>query len=122
MSTSEIGRQLGVGKNSALSKAHRIGLPGREPIIDADKARKTRAEKREFGAAVTGAQAERAPALVAGPRGCRFPLWNDKESPTHEYCGGKVRDGRVYCDSHHARTHLKLTYARNDVKPLGTRY
>lgn len=32
-STAEIGRKVGCGKNGALSKAHRLGLPPREPPV-----------------------------------------------------------------------------------------
>ena len=48
---------------------------------------------------VTGFQA---PAPRAG--GCRWPMWNNTERATHEYCGNPLRAaGEPYCASHRER-------------------
>ena len=46
-------------------------------------------------------------AARAGFSGCRWPMWNDREKPTHRYCGAAVSfrpDGapRPYCAAHAA--------------------
>lgn len=40
--------------------------------------------------------------------GCRFPLWSDKELPTHKYCGEKRKDESSYCPDHHARCLVRV--------------
>ena len=60
----------------------------------------TAAIEKTFGISrVTGFQA---PAPRAG--GCRWPMWNNTERATHEYCGKRVRvAGEPYCASHRER-------------------
>jgi hypothetical protein len=44
--------------------------------------------------------------------GCRFPMWNDKERATLEYCGAERQDDSSYCPKHHKRTHVKASNKR----------
>jgi hypothetical protein len=36
----------------------------------------------------------------SGAAGCRWPLWDDIETPTHAYCGEATEAGRPYCALH----------------------
>lgn len=40
--------------------------------------------------------------------GCRWPLWGDREAPTHEYCGEeRAAAGKPYCAAHTERARGK---------------
>jgi hypothetical protein len=51
------------------------------------------------------------PIVVLKPRKCLFPLWADREQPTHVYCDEPVSHGKSYCAKHNAlcwqRTHAR---------------
>jgi hypothetical protein len=36
-----------------------------------------------------------------GPHGCRWPLWGDRQAPTHRYCEAEpAGEGKPYCAKH----------------------
>jgi GcrA cell cycle regulator len=84
--TGEIADRLGISKNAAIGKVHRLGLPPRDNPVDQ--------EARRANAAATEAAA-------AGADGCRFPMWPHGAAPTFVYCG-KQRLGvtEPYCSRH----------------------
>ena len=89
VSASEIGRRMGVSRNSIVGKAHRLGLPKRpSPIRWKPKPPKL----------LTLADIK--------PGQCLFP---DGEPGTDgfNFCGEPVIKGKPYCGPHYARTHYK---------------
>ena len=62
-----------------------------------------------------GARAEAAPLPVSlsasgeregGGRPCRWPLWGNRDRPTHEYCGANALPGESWCSEHLARAFI----------------
>lgn len=43
--------------------------------------------------------------LEEDSKGCKYPMWDDKEKATHEYCDEPKKSGSSYCDKHHKSTH-----------------
>ena len=121
LSTAQIGRMLGISKNSALAKAHRLKLPAREPIAAGAANAGMKRKRDAVGEMIAGALAAvrrpgetddpltpaAAPSanLSVRPRdGCRWPLWHDKERPTMEFCGLPIAaPGEPYCPDHRKR-------------------
>lgn len=92
-SKNEIGGRLDrLAKKGLVEKQGRVFF---RPRQDAAPARQPRGKRR----------APPAPALVLGKQGCCWPLWNDRERPTHQYCGAPAIEGRPYCPEHHARAY-----------------
>jgi len=94
---SEIGREIGVSKNSVVSKAHRLGLPGRLGPQNIAKAR----QKRREGEA----------AKVPDHSGCRFIAsddWHDRMKRGEQiYCGAPVHaPGSAWCEHHHSIVYI----------------
>lgn len=57
---------------------------------------------------VTEPAVEPPPVLASPPTNrCAFPLWNDRERPTHKYCGDPVAV-RSYCAAHSAIAYVGL--------------
>lgn len=130
-STITIGDMMGRTKNAVVGRAHRLKLPSRpSPIVREytrkagkvvrEYARKTspapqRPSMRSADALARAVRAERpvcvapppiVPRVEATPReqtGCKWPLWDSTERPTHTYCDAP-RDGcGPYCAAHHAK-------------------
>lgn len=96
--TLEIGRRLGMGKNSILGKAHRLKLPGRTSPLKTPPAPK-RLEPRDL-------------------RGCRWIEGKDYLERMGRgeaiYCGAKVTEpGGVWCAAHRARVYHRPTGQAN---------
>ena len=108
MSTPEIGRRLGISKNAAVGRAHRLGLPGKpSPIRRGGYAAPPRSHHGPGVARATGATLPPLPSKAAGgatrrlpsapapmrapvaeaAQGvvvpCRMPLWGHKAKPTY---------------------------------------
>lgn len=85
LSTSEIGRVLGVSKNAVVGKSHRLHLaPRPSPIILKPKP---------------------APVVAKGPS-CQWPLGHPGEAGFH-FCGAPPMAGRPYCEEHCARAYSR---------------
>lgn len=56
------------------------------------------------------------------PHACRFPMWEDGEPITHEYCGAQTYNGSSYCAEHHEVTHMTYIEARNFLISVETRF
>jgi hypothetical protein len=46
------------------------------------------------------------------PRTCQWPLWDDAERATHQYCGAATIPTRPYCANHCARAYGRSTEPR----------
>lgn len=92
LSTSEIGRQLGVSKNAVVGKAHRLGLPSRpSPIKRAVASAPARATRK-----VVSVPKESAP---KGPT-CQWPIGHPNE-PGFRFCGKPSLSAKPYCQEHY---------------------
>jgi GcrA cell cycle regulator len=124
-SASEIGRLLGVSKNSVVGKAHRMKLQARPSPIKRGSAPQVR---RVAVAAIPkpAAQAPAAPrppvARVAAPApaprparpvarangkgpNCLWPIGDPGDQDFH-FCGAPAVPGKPYCDEHCARAYI----------------
>jgi GcrA cell cycle regulator len=128
-SASEIGRLLGVSKNSVVGKAHRMKLKARPSPI---KRGVTPQARRPAVATVPKAAAQAAPApkkvqdrpvppaprparTVARAHGkgpsCLWPIGDPGDEDFH-FCGEPAVPGKPYCDEHCARAYIVRN--RND--------
>ncbi len=89
LSTSEIGRKLGVTKNAVVGKAHRLGLPPRPSPI-----------KRAVG--VKRPARSKVMAVKSASRGptCMWPIGHPNE-PGFRFCGKPALAGKPYCQEHY---------------------
>ena len=100
-----IGQALRVSKLAVLNKARRLGLPAREnPVRPASEqtlhARQVIIEAPPLRRIIFPSFR---PDAVLPPvnDGCRWPLWDTGELPTHAYCGAALRDWLApYCPAH----------------------
>lgn len=86
----EIGEKIGVSKDAVIAQARRLRLTAR---------------------AVAG---ERSATTVSAPSdnplaGCLMPMWNNREAPTHRYCGKPRKPGSSYCEECHRIVWVKPT-------------
>lgn len=113
LSTAEIGRVMGVGKNAIVGMAHRMNLPPRQSPIIRVYAR------RQVG--VTPAQSrvlvrllpESVPTAVApvkrayfGTSPCQWPMGHPKEVG-FRLCGDRAEGGKPYCGAHCSVAYLR---------------
>lgn len=123
LSTAEIGRRMGCGKNAVVGKAHRLNLPTRPSPVrpkgvrdDGSKVLPPRVKGPTLAplasvvavatpVAMQAAVPEVWRALRAHP--CAFPL-GEPRTPTFRYCDAPVEVvGRSYCEEHHALAWVK---------------
>lgn len=95
ISTSEIGRRLGITKNAVIGKVHRLGLPKRRPSPNQD---------------LDEADVIRLDALGADM--CSWPVGNPSDHGFH-FCGAKTVPGKPYCAQHCASAYVKPARARS---------
>ena len=98
-SASEIGRILGVSKNSVVGKAHRLKLKSRpSPIRRDGSVPKPRSKVvRESLRTVLRRRGK-------GP-GCLWPIGDPGEADFH-FCGAEAVAGKPYCSEHCARAYI----------------
>ena len=121
VSTLEIGRRLGVTKNSVVGKVHRLGLPKRQSPISSSprtpRVIKTAAPISIKPQAVPiSADMVKMEELTTGM--CKWP----EGEPDHEdfrFCGLPAIEGKPYCAAHCARAYVKS--ARERTVNLQTR-
>lgn len=91
LSTSEIGRRLGITKNAVIGKVHRLGLPKRRqsPKAAEETADIIRLDKLGIGM-------------------CSWPIGNPGEADFH-FCGEKAELGRPYCAAHCRVAYIKIS-------------
>lgn len=113
MPRAHIAERLGVSANHASNLLRGVGQPkGRRLAL---------APGLGLPATATAPVPQSAPAVPPmqfrpiEPRCCKWPLWNDKERPTHRYCEGPTitrRDGvpDVYCAAHRAKATARTMF------------
>jgi GcrA cell cycle regulator len=89
LSTSEIGRRLGITKNAVIGKVHRLGLPRRRPSVLTEP---------------EPAQVIKLDALRSGM--CSWPL-GDPEKEGFHFCGEQAVSGKPYCTKHCAVAYIR---------------
>ncbi len=87
LTTTEIGRRLGMSKNAVIGKAHRLGLNGRPSPIRRE--RPARPAARRF----------------TGPS-CQWPIGDPRNNDFH-FCGEPAHPGKPYCLSHCAAAYTR---------------
>lgn len=108
LSGSEIGRLLGVSKYSAVSKAHRIGLPGRPSPIHRGPQR--RPPGRWLIARMNSLASACRRSCEVGPPPTRCQ-WIEGEPTASDDCKclAPILAGSSYCPAHHRRCWQKST-------------
>ncbi len=124
-SASEIGRLLGVSKNSVVGKAHRMKLKARPSPIKRGGASQARrpavaavakpaaqpqpAPKRVEQRPIAAAPVQRPAKTVARANGkgpnCLWPIGDPGDQDFH-FCGEPAVPGKPYCDEHCARAYI----------------
>lgn len=108
LSCGKIGRAIGRGKNSIVSRAHRLNLPKRPSPIRAKKAKRPPVAWGVHIAAVraAGDQARRLTPLGPPPKHCQ---WIEGEPTANDSCkcGAPVLPEFSYCAEHVYRAYLK---------------
>jgi GcrA cell cycle regulator len=116
-----IAADIGVSRNAAIGKAHRMNLPKREKIVEVKPGRRrsacasSRQQRRD--SVRSAAVADRPPPMIIpghdyrctiydlADRSCRYPLWHTRVAhPDRLYCGvpdASFSVGIPYC-RHHA--------------------
>lgn len=95
LSTSEIGRRLGITKNAVIGKVHRLGLPQRRPSP------KLKPEPLHV---------LKLDALRAGM--CSWPIGEPGEEGFH-FCGSPATPGKPYCAEHCAIAYVPIKDRRH---------
>ena len=114
VSGNQIAARLGLTKNAVIGRVHRMGLPGRaSPIIRNGALVGLTLPPVPAPQAVRAAPriAEVPPSLPNPPqtvfrarpsRACCWPMWDNRERPSHIYCDGPAPAGQPYCPEHRA--------------------
>ncbi len=113
-SASEIGKMLGVSKNSVVGKAHRLKLPGRPSPIKQTGTKKIRTKPTLASPRPASMPVQAAPPPPpprAAPRrsgkgpNCLWPIGDPGDADFH-FCGDSAVPGKPYCDEHCARAYI----------------
>lgn len=121
LSAAEIGRRLGITKNSVVGRSHRLRLPARQsPVMRKPDTRETKRPNPEvsrppplkelvvqFVPAVTlplRPTAMPEPKTVRHP--CSWPIGNPG-TPGFAFCGAAAKPGRPYCEEHCQRAYVR---------------
>jgi len=123
-SASEIGRLLGVSKNSVVGKAHRMKLKARPSPIKRGSTPQVRrvavapiARSAAQAPAAPKAVETRVPVQAPAPRprtvarangkgpNCLWPIGDPGDQDFH-FCGAPAIPGKPYCDEHCARAYI----------------
>ena len=112
LTTGEIGKRLGVSKNSIVGKVHRLQLSGRpSPIkkkdeISEEKAAPAKPAKEEKFEPVakmpvkdSHSHCGKTSLTDLDNHTCRWPVGDPKDENFH-FCGKKVKIGQTYCEEH----------------------
>ncbi len=119
LSTSEIGKRLGITKNAVVGKAHRLHLSARPSPIKRVAMRlplvKQPMPKPAVAVAPVAAPAPAPQAHSAAPKravemtphSCRWPIGHPGDSGFH-FCGDSALPGKPYCSTHAAAAYVKV--------------
>ena len=114
LTTSQIGKRLGISKNAVVGKAHRLHLSARPSPIKMSQGPRL---VRPLSIVAVPGQAMAAPALrrVSVPvpvlelsnRQCHWPLGHPGE-PGFHFCTERALAGKPYCGQHAAVAYVKV--------------
>ena len=96
LTTSEIGRRLGITKNAVIGKVHRLGLTQRRPTLKDEP---------------EAADVVRLEAL--GANMCSWPVGNPGE-PNFHFCAEPSAPGKPYCATHCAVAYIRTPRDRGE--------
>ena len=96
LTTSEIGRRLGITKNAVIGKVHRLGLTQRRPTLKDEP---------------EAADVVRLDAL--GANMCSWPVGNPGEANFH-FCAEPSAPGKPYCARHCAVAYIRTPRDRGE--------
>lgn len=105
--TLEIGRRLGVTKNSVVGKVHRLGLPKRQsPISSSPKPRIARVASQPTRTAPPPPSGK---IITMGMLTAGMCNWPDGEPGEDDFrfCGEQVIEGKPYCQHHCERAYVR---------------
>lgn len=138
LTTGEIGKRLGVSKNSIVGKVHRLQLDARpspikkkeeepqitEEIQAKEPEIKSKPDKKVAEPEVKVVEKTAPKTISPAPiekktngyvrltdldnHTCRWPIGDPKDENFH-FCGKKVRIGQTYCEEHSALAYVKPT-------------
>ncbi len=100
LTTGEIGKRLGVSKNSVVGKVHRLKLKSRPSPIKRTK--KAEVKKEEVK------KTDKLSLLDLNIHTCRWPIGDPRDEDFH-FCGKKVQAGNIYCEEHAKIAFVKPT-------------
>lgn len=113
---SAIGAELGVSRNAAIGRAHRIGLKGRAEairwqkrasaplIVKPPRTASGSEPKRGLSGLTKRAKSRMVTFAELAPHHCRWPC-GDPLTPEFRYCGGDREEDGPYCRFHFALAH-----------------
>jgi len=135
-SASEIGRLLGVSKNSVVGKAHRMKLKARpspikrgaspqvrrvavaplsKPAVQPPTAPKVAVPQAAAPAPAPAARPSRTVARAGGKGpNCLWPIGDPGDQDFH-FCGAPAVPGKPYCDEHCARAYIVRTRSDSEA-------
>jgi DNA-directed RNA polymerase specialized sigma24 family protein len=115
MPLSEIARRFGVARSTLRERLLRLGII---PAPDSSRREKPSEERDVETAARESSQDQdvvaRPPldmASLIGPSGCRWPMWDNEERPTHVYCDKPALRAKwpgVYCEECRAKAFRRI--------------
>ena len=101
LTTTEIGRLVGMSKNAVVGKAHRLRLPPRPSPIR--QGQRTRSAPKP--AAPKSAKPRPAPHPAVGNAACKWPIGHP-DQPGFHFCGERGLLGKPYCQEHYERAYV----------------
>lgn len=136
LSTAEIGRRLGISKNSVVGKAHRLDLPARPSPIRRGATPAPRATpRRASGSTLPPLAMPAAPVVVEVPRpapprpvliaagasrpsprvpACCWPI-GEPGTPNFRFCGDPAMANKPYCQPHAEIAYVRVRDRREEV-------
>ncbi len=108
LTTAEIGKQIGVSKNSVVGKAHRLELPSRPSPIRRGITRRPAKSVRKT-VVKTRSQPRVLPINRTGMC-CQWPIGHPGEADFH-FCGEPAVESKPYCARHYS-----IAYIHNKPK------
>ena len=116
LTTAEIGKMVGVSKNSVVGKAHRLGLPARPSPI-----RRSNGNTAKVARPVAKAPVKPMRQIVLSTSGacCKWPFGHPGEADFH-FCGSLALVNKPYCPEHYHMAYLPAR-SKGDSRPAAPR-
>jgi GcrA cell cycle regulator len=108
LTTSEIGKKLGISKNAVVGKAHRLHLSARpSPIRRLARGSVIKALSPAPMHAPRPAQSAPKRVVELSAHGCRWPIGHPGDSDFH-FCTDRALVGKPYCAEHAALAYVRV--------------